>query len=343
MGRGRGAGRGGVAGGVGPGGAPGRGGGAFGPGGRPPVAPPPPRVRPPRPRTGWFLPRSYGYGGPRGYGGIGGYGGGARRPAGGGSGCLTAVVLLILVFMLTPVLAPLIFGDGSRQSGGAEGITVSTTNREPLGPEACVASPDWYEDQAGWGIRESRILPGLRTFYQETGVQPYVIIADSINGKGGDLTQEEAEAYLAETYDSLFDDGGHLIFLFLEYQPNDFEMYLYMGNQASSVIDMEAEEIIYDYAVYYYSAKLADDEYFSTVFEKSAERIMRKTTTANDVKLRLVTVIGAAAVIGLIGYLIVKRQKAAAAEAEERRKILETPVQKMEDEELKDKYSDDIE
>ena len=273
---------------------------------------------------------------------MGGYGGGARRPAGGGSGCLTAVVLLILVFMLTPLLAPLIFGGGSRQNGGTDSITVSTINREPLGAEACVESPYWYEDQAGWGIRESRILPGLRTFYQETGVQPYVIIADSINGKGGDLTEEEAEAYLKETYDSLFDDEGHLIFLFLEYSANDYVQYLYMGNQASAVIDSEAEEIIYDYADHYYTSDLADDEYFSTVFEKSAERIMRKTTTANDVKLRTVTIIGAAAVIGLIGYLIVKRQKAAAAEAEERRKILETPVQKMEDEELKDRYNNDI-
>lgn len=217
-------------------------------------------------------------------------------------------------------------------------ITISTTNREPLGAEVCTASEYWFDDQVGWISSDAKMTKGLKEFYKKTGVQPYVIITDNVNGKGATLNDSEAEQYLQETYDALFDDEGHLIFLFLEYESGTYKGYLYAGNQASSVIDTEAQEIIYDFVDYYYTSNLDDNEFFSTVFEKSAERIMRKTTTGNDILLKTIIVIGIIGGISVIGYLIIKKKKIELQEAEEKRKILETPIEKLNDEELKDKY-----
>lgn len=220
------------------------------------------------------------------------------------------------------------------------GITVSTTNREPLGAEACIESDRWFEDHIDWISSDAKMTKGLKEFYKKTGVQPYVIITDNVNGKGATLSDSEAEKYLENTYDSLFDDEGHLLFLFLEYESGVYKDYLYAGNQAASVIDTEAQEIIYDFADYYYTSNLDDDEFFSTVFESSAERIMRKTTTKNDILMKGILIIGIIGGISLIGYIIIRKKKIALQETEEKRRILETPIENLTDTGLKNKYDE---
>lgn len=244
------------------------------------------------------------------------------------NGLVSIFMIIIMLFIL------IITFKGMNRSD----ITVSTTNREPLGAEACTESKSWFDDQVGWISSDAKMTKGLKEFYKKTGVQPYVIITDNVNGKGATLNDSEAEQYLQETYDALFDDEGHLIFLFLEYESGTYKGYLYAGNQASSVIDTEAQEIIYDFVDYYYTSNLDDNEFFSTVFEKSAERIMQKTTTGNDILLKTIIVIGIIGGISVIGYLIIRKKKIELQEAEEKRKILETPIEKLNDEELKDKY-----
>lgn len=240
---------------------------------------------------------------------------------------------VILFFVLVVMLPPIVKSDNPE-------ITVSTMNRDPLPAAACTESAVWYEDHINWITNSSKMKQGLRAFYQETGVQPYVIITDQINGKGGSLTDSEAEDYLQERYDELFQDEGHLLFLFLEYESGVYKEYLYLGNQASSVIDHEAQEIIYDFSDYYYTSDLDDNEFFATVFKKSAERIMRKTATSNDVAMRVIFVFGTVAVFLVVGTIILKKKKLDLKEAEEKRKILETPIEILEDEALKDKYKD---
>ena len=253
-----------------------------------------------------------------------------------GAGLLSAAVIFLIViccmfFMARP--------SGWRTSSNGE-VTVSTVNREPLPSGSCVESTEWFEDHSGWITNKSEMIRGLRKFYEDTGVQPYVIITDQVNGKGADLTDGEAESYLQETYDSLFQDEGHLIFLFMEYAAGQYKEYLYIGNQASSVIDEEAQEIIYDYADYYYTSDLDDNEYFSEVFEKAGQRIMRKTTTSKDILMGVVIAVGAVAVIAVCGCVIVNKKRADAKAAEEKRKILETPIENLADAELKEKYSE---
>lgn len=249
-----------------------------------------------------------------------------------GGNFLSIIIVIFLIIMAIPFNVRLSIHTSNPD------ITVSTVNREPLGAKACIESSEWFEDDLGWISSSSRLRNGLRSFYQETGVQPYLIITDNVNGKGGSVTDSEVEDYLQEKYDSLFADEGHLIYMFMEYADSEYLQFLYLGNQASTVIDTEAQEIIYDYADYYYTSDLEDDEYFSTVFEKSAERIMRKTTTGNDIIKTGVIIIGGITVIAIIGFIVVKKKKADVKEAEEKRKILETPIENIKDDDLKNKY-----
>lgn len=252
-------------------------------------------------------------------------------------GCMGGCAVSIAGFILLAILAVVI---SSFSRAPQETITVSTTNRSPLPAGICVESKDWYEDNAQWITKSSQMISGLKTFYKKTGVQPYVVIASEINGKGESLTDSEAETYLEDKYNTLFNDEGHLIFLFLEYESGVYKEYLYLGNKAASVIDHEAQEIIYDYADYYYTSDLDDNAFFATVFEKSAERIMQKTTTKNDIANRTVLIVGIIVPISIIGYIIIRNKKYDLKRLEEKRKILETPIDNLADEELKNKYKD---
>lgn len=239
------------------------------------------------------------------------------------------IVAVIVMFIVIMVLL----------AGRSSDTTVSTVNREPLPAGICIESKDWYDDKAGWIGSESKLLKGMKKFYQATGVQPYLIITESVNKKGGDLTDTEAEQYLMDTYDTLFNDKGHMILMFMEYADSEYMQYIYAGNQASTVIDNEAKEIIFDYVDHYYTSSLDEDEYFSTAFEKSAERIMKKTTTNKDIVSIMMIFLGITAGILIIGIVIVYKKKAEAKKAEEERRILETPISNLNDP-LKEKYKD---
>ena len=138
----------------------------------------------------------------------------------------------------------------------------------------------------------------------------------------------------------MFHDEGHLIYLFLEYESGVYKQYLYLGNQAASVIDHEAQEIIYDYADYYYTSDLDDNTFFFSIFNESADRIMRKTTTSQDIIQHTVLIIGVIVVISVLGFIMLRKKKYDLKQMEEKRKILETPIDNLEDEDLKNKYKD---
>lgn len=218
-------------------------------------------------------------------------------------------------------------------------VTVSTVNREPLLASASVESSNWYEDHVDWITNASTLTSGMKKFYKATGVQPYLILTDNVNGKGYELTDAEAEAYLEEVYDSLFADEGHLILLFMEYADSEYKEYIYAGNLASSVIDLEAQEIIYDFVNYYYTSDLDDNSYFAVVFEKSAERIMRKTVTGLDITKMMIAMTGLILGIIIIGVLIVNKKMYEAQKVAEERQILQTPLSNLEDDSLKNKYN----
>ena len=78
--------------------------------------------------------------------------------------------------------------------------------REPLGAEACISTDQVIDDQLGWLIDRGTVESGIDYFYDKSGVQPYLLLCDNMGGKGGTITDDEAESYLQKLYDKLYDD-----------------------------------------------------------------------------------------------------------------------------------------
>lgn len=115
-----------------------------------------------------------------------------------------------------------------------------------------------------------------------------------------------------------------------------------MGTEASIVMDSEAVDIFWAYLDYDWDTWDTNDNdgMFADVFSKTASRIMVKTTTANDVKAKLLVIVGIAVVAAaaiVIIRMVFKRQKEA---AEETAAILNAPLGRTSADDLADKYND---
>lgn len=140
---------------------------------------------------------------------------------------------------------------------------------------ACVRSSRVLEDSLGWLSDAEEVEAAMDYFYDRTGVQPYLLICDSIDGKGEEITDAEAETFLQGLYESLYADEGHMLFVFMEYEESEYITYLYAGTDAGSVMDGEAREMFLNNVDWYYSdSSLSDDAYFAKIFRNSADDIM---------------------------------------------------------------------
>jgi hypothetical protein len=229
------------------------------------------------------MPRTRGY-----YGGGYAPGYGGYAPVGGsGCGCLTSMLSLvftaIIVMTLFAFLAPASCAS-SLSSSGSQPVQLHTTTtaRTKLASSDCTPINQWYDDLAGWIDDPSATTSGMQRFYDKTGVQPYLIVATDIEGnKNYDVTQ--VETYMRDRYDELFADDGHLILLFCEPYDGEYDPYLLIGQKAQSVIDTDAQDIIYD-AIdnYYEDTSLSNSAYFGKVFSESADTIMATNVTTQD-------------------------------------------------------------
>ena len=277
---------------------------------------------------------------------VGGFG--WRRPVGpppppgprrGGGGCLSStlivsVVLVAVLFMIFSGMGQLIAG---RSFSGGD-ITASTVKREPLDP-TYVTETGYFTDELGWIRNQTQLEKGMKAFYQETGVQPYLYLTDTVNGTTSP-TADDMDAYSNALYDQLFQDEGHLLVLFQEYNSSgNYNMWYVCGSQAKVVIDQEAVDILFDYLDHYYYSDLSEEEMFSTAFSEAADRIMSVTRSP------WVTVAVCAAVVIVLGLAYTWWKKAKQQknrEAEQTKKILETDLETFSQSE-KDKTLSDLE
>ena len=119
-----------------------------------------------------------------------------------------------------------------------------------------------------------------------------------------------------------------------------------MGAQAKTVMDDEAVGILSDYLDRYYTdTSMGDEEFFSTVFAKTAERIMSVTRSPWPTVLIVVVVAAAVVLVVVLLYKWWKRAKEQKnREAEQAQKILNTPLETFGDldaEERAKKYEGD--
>jgi len=257
-------------------------------------------------------------------------GSGSTSSSGNPSGKFDWVSLIVTIAVILVFISIL---SASCTSGGNASVTRSTVNREPLSSDQTVES-EYYRDDLGWIKNETRLTSGMKAFYKETGVAPFLYITDNINGDHFP-SASAVEDELNEMYDELFEDDGHFILLFLEY--DGYETWYLCGSAAETVMDDEACEILLDYIDRYYDTNFGiynDEEYFSTVFEKASERIMTKQTSPATFGTVAVVCIAVIVVIVLFIQFSKKRAEAKKAEDERMKQILETPLETFGDQSL---------
>lgn len=110
-------------------------------------------------------------------------------------------------------------------------IQQSTIERSKLDSSLCTRVDTWYQDDINWIHDEKTLLKGLKTFYDKTGVQPYLWITDNINGKAKPNTSD-FETALKSKYSELFKDEGHVIVCFMESSPSVYATYYWAGSAA---------------------------------------------------------------------------------------------------------------
>ncbi len=270
-----------------------------------------------------------------------------RAPRGGmvmGGGCLSGfmfplLIVIIVVIMIVSSVAVANMDSGS-DTVAYEGEEITRTK---LADNQCTESSEWIDDELGWLSSQSTVKKAMESFYSETGVQPYLIITDNIDGKGAGLTDDEVESYLEETYDSLYNDEGHMILLFIEYEPGEYYRYIFTGSAADGVIDASAKDYIANLVDSYYTdSSLTDDEYFAKIFTDAGKNLMQDYNESTRTR-NIIIIIVVVGVILIIVLILAKRYSdSKAKEAERTKEILDTPIgNSSSDDELLHKYGDD--
>jgi uncharacterized membrane protein len=261
--------------------------------------------------------------------------GGARSR---GCGCLTLIVVLIVIGIVIAAITTSHSGSVPNNSAGTTEITKSTVARKAL-PRGSVNETGYYTDQLGWIDNQTQLLPGLKHFYQKTGVQPYLYITDTINGSHSPTTSDLDEA-AKSLYDKLFTDEAHVLLVFFEYDNSYMDRYV-CGTQAKTVIDNEAANILLDYVDrYYYDSNLSEGAFFSKAFSDAADRIMEVTRSPWIIVFVILGVV-VLMVILFAWWRRATNQKN--LEAKQTEEMLKTPLEKFGDteaEELTKKYED---
>lgn len=263
------------------------------------------------------------------YGGGGFYGGGFYpRPPRRSSvivshgGNFNAVISLIIFVV---VLIAAFGGFPSSNSSSTKSVPKSTQNRERL--ESGVGyDNNCIVDNIGWFDNVTKTEKSIKKFYDKTGVQPYIVL----NAYDSTLLTDTAkEEYAKKWYDEYIKNESTFLYMYFA-EPdtdNDVGYMAYVnGKQVPSVMDSEAIEIFWAYVDKYWYSDMSTDDMFTTIFTKTADRIMTKSTTAADVGNNAIKVIGVIIVFAGIIVVMVLRRKHKAEEAKETEKILNTPL-----------------
>lgn len=262
------------------------------------------------------------------------------RPFGCASVLLIFVMALILIFACRACVM-----DGSTSTGG---IQKSTLERHQLAGNLCEEIDDWYEDNMSerWIYNSSELIEGLEHFYDVTGVQPYVVIVERLNGVNGCPTDSEFTNFLKGVYDDKMPDGGHLVIGVFDNSnivsgDYDWGFGCYAGKDAESVMDPEAREILIDYLELYYTQdSLSDEAFLAKAISETGDKIMTVDKVQSSNVKTIIIVLSCVAVVALVVWFVLRRKKIAAEKAQADAEILKTDLGSSSDSDpLKDKYN----
>ena len=241
-------------------------------------------------------------------------------------------MILCIGLVLVAVLSAVV---GAASSGG--NIQKSTYQREKL-PASAVVETGYYTDEGGWFSNRNELEAGMRAFYRETGVQPYLYLLPN----GTTTSVSELTGMAEELYGELFQDEGHFLLVFCDDNNGNYHCGYTVGSQAKTIMDDEAIAILADYLDRYYNDySISEEEIFSKSFEDTGERIMTVTKSPAGTIAVCGTIVIA---VALVFVALKKRVEQKEKERRQMEDILKTPLEKFGDQDVEDlakKYEQD--
>lgn len=264
------------------------------------------------------------------------------------------------ILIKAAVFTLIVFALGIYGASSSDDIQKSTIEREKLESTSLVESSEYYEDKLNWIKSGSVLETGMRSFYEKTGVQPFLLITDTVvseessdssneesedyaneyydetlddeadlfttdteeSDKRSDFSDKEFEDFANDYYDEKFEDEAHLLVVFFEYNDKYRSCYV-TGKEAKTVIDDEAGEILLDYIDHYYYSDMDEDEFFSRSFEDAGTRIMRVTPDYTWIIGLIIVII---ILLVIIFKIWKKRKKLKLEEMEKAQKIIDSDL-----------------
>lgn len=250
------------------------------------------------------------------------------------------IILFILLVVVIIALQGGIRGLENRfhaDSSSSSSSQSSTIVREKLDTNNAYIN-DCIIDQLGWFDNVSKTESQLKKFWEETGIQPYILLKDY---DASLTTDSEKEQWAIDYYDENFDTENIFLFVYFAEEDTDNDVgYMAYANgyQTSSIMDSEAVEIFWNNIDKYWYTDLSTDEVFVNAFNDTANTIMHVSTTNKDI-LKWVLIVIAIILLGIIIIKLVKQKNQRAREkAEEDQRILNTPINDVAQDNLEDKY-----
>lgn len=147
-----------------------------------------------------------------------------------------------------------------------------------------------FTDYLHWIEDESTLESGMRSFYDSTGILPYLYLADNLYGKNN-FTENELDDIAKRLYDELFTDAdgqvdeNRVLVFILDRGGDGFFTGNVIGSQAFSFIGEEAGDILLEnFDLDSFAHAKSKSQYFATAFKKAGEEIgdRRNNTDASN-------------------------------------------------------------
>jgi len=206
-----------------------------------------------------------------------GWGGGFGRRrhvggrGGGGCGCFTMILAVFVLIIAFSVMMQ--FTGGLTTSVD---VPRSTITRTALPRNAASTPAPRFVDHLGWINNSSRLTRGMDDFHRETGVMPFVYITDNLDGnRRPNMTDMEnyAQRLFTRGLSEWNLNEANLVILVFEYD-GGYGHRIVVGNQADTVMDSEAIDILSACIRYYWYADMDACEMFNRAFNRASDRIM---------------------------------------------------------------------
>ena len=198
---------------------------------------------------------------------------------GSSGGPIASVIVIIIVLTIVMGLMSVFFSaissrlSGLSRSAYSSSVPANTRNRERLNSGMSFDS-NCIIDELGWFDSVSKTGTRLKTFYDKTGVQPYIVLLQYHPELTTDLQKEE---YAQDYYEDHIDNESTFLYIYFaeEDQDNDVGYMCYVnGIQVDSVMDAEAVDIFWEYLDRNWYSGMSTDELFERAFTRTAEAIM---------------------------------------------------------------------